>query len=120
MYNYYEAVLNDVKNYINDEINIDEWQGKREELEEQLNEDLWIDDSVTGNGSGTYTFNTYQAEENLCHNWDILAEALECFGENGTDILKQGAEAMDVTIRCYYLSQAINEVLDDLENAEEQ
>lgn len=53
----------------------------------------------------------------MSHNWDLLAEALENFGQDGTDILKQGAEAMDVTIRCYLLGQAIAEVLeeDDIE-----
>lgn len=28
-------------------------------------DELWIDDSVTGNGSGSYTFNSYKAEENV-------------------------------------------------------
>lgn len=53
----------------------------------------------------------------MSHNWDLLAEALENFGQDGTDILKQGAEAMDVTIRYYLLGQAIAEVLeeDDIE-----
>lgn len=43
------------------------------------------------------------------------AKALEEFGQDGTDVLKEGAEAMDVTIRCYLLGQAIAAVLDDLE-----
>ena len=70
---------------------------------------------MTGNGSGSYTFNTWKAEENLCHNWDLLAEALDELGSK-TDILKQGAEALDVTIRCYLLGQAIAEALDELED----
>ena len=37
------------------------------------------------------------------------------FGQDGTDVLEQGAEAMDVTIRCYLLGQAIAEALDELE-----
>lgn len=58
----------------------------------------------------------------MSHNWNLLAEALENFGQNGTDILKQGAEAMDVTIRCYLLGQAITEVLeeDDIEEKLEE
>ena len=31
------------------------------------------------------------------------------------DLLEKGAEWADVTIRCYLLSQAIGEVLDDME-----
>lgn len=114
-YNYLEAVTSDVLDYIKEEINLDEWKGNREGLEEKLNDELWTVDSVTGNASGSYTFNTWEAEENLAHNWDLLAEALDEFGQDRTDVLRQGAEAMDVTIRCYLLGQAIAEVLDELE-----
>lgn len=114
-YNYLEAVTSDVLDYIKEEINLDEWKGNRDGLEEKLNDELWTVDSVTGNASGSYTFNTWEAEENLAHNWDLLAEALDEFGQDGTDVLKQGAEAMDVTIRCYLLGQAIAEALDELE-----
>lgn len=114
-YNYLEAVTSDVLDYIKEEINLDEWKGNREGLEEKLNDKLWTVDSVTGNASGSYTFNSWEAEENLAHNWDLLAEALDEFEQDGTDVLRQGAEAMDVTIRCYLLGQAIAEALDELE-----
>ena len=94
----------------------------RDELEERLHDDLWVDDSVTGNGSGSYTFNRYEAEQNLVGNFDLLGEALAEFGCDGSYILEKGAEACDVTIRCYLLPQAISEALDDLweDNEEEQ
>lgn len=113
-YNYHEAVKEDVLQYIRDEINFEDFDSL-EELEEHLNDTLWTVDSVTGNGSGSYTFNSYQAEENICHNLDLLAEALEEFG-GGCDILKDGAEAADVTIRCYLLGQAIAEALEEIED----
>lgn len=123
-YNYLEAVTEDVREYIKNEIDLSEWKGNKEGLEEQLNDDLWICDSVTGNASGSYYCNAYRAEEALTHNWDLLAEALTEFGQDGIDILKQGAEAMDVTIRCYLLGQAIAEALEelaeDLEGGEEE
>jgi hypothetical protein len=112
-YNYLEAVKADVKSYIIDN-NIVISEDNREEIEQELNEVLFCDDSVTGNGSGSYTFNTWNAEENLCHNWDLLSEALCDFGCDAT-YLERGAEACDVTIRCYLLSQAIAEVLDEME-----
>lgn len=112
-YNYLEAMKEDIKEYIKNEITLSDFS-EREELEEHLNERLWTCDSVTGNGSGSYTFNTYKAEEYICHNLDLLAEACEEFGGD-TDVLKNGAEACDVTIRCYLLSGAIAEVLDDME-----
>lgn len=112
-YNYLEAVTEDVKTYIDNEITLTDY-ASREQLEEHLNDTLWTEDSVTGNASGSYTMSTYQAEEYLCHNWDLLADALEEFGGD-TDILRQGAESCDVTIRCYLLGQAISEVLDEME-----
>lgn len=113
MYDYRLAVTEDVREYIKENIDLKEYKGRREELEEKLNDDLWIADSVTGNASGSYFFNAYKAEEALMHNLDLLAEACEEFG-GGVDILKDGAEVCDVTIRCYLLSGCIAEVLDEL------
>jgi hypothetical protein len=48
MYDYRLAVAKDVREYINENIDLAEYKGRREELEEKLNEDLWIADSVTG------------------------------------------------------------------------
>lgn len=118
-YNYLEAVAEDVREYINNEIDLNEWRGDRDGLEEKLNNDLWIEDSVTGNASGSYTFSTWQAEEYLAHNWDVLEEALAEFG-NTENPIEKGAEWCDVTIRCYLLGQAIAEVLDDLEEELEE
>ena len=113
-YDYREAVKNDVLDYINSEIDFEEFD-TLEELEEHLNEVLFVHDSVTGNASGSYTFNSWEAEENICHNLDLLVEALEEFG-GSLDILKDGAEAADVTIRCYLLGQCIAEALEEIEN----
>lgn len=113
-YDYLEAVKEDVKQYINDEITLTDYSD-RDELEEFLNETLWDEDSVTGNGSGSYTISTWESEENICHNLELLAEAMEEFACSAKDILEKGAEWCDVTIRCYLLSRAIGEVLDDME-----
>lgn len=111
-YDYLQAVIDDVKQYIADnEITVT--TDNRDEVEQQLNEDLFTDDSVTGNASGSYTFSTWQAEENLCYNMDLLADALSEFGCT-FDYLEKGAEACDVTIRCYLLGQAISTVLDEI------
>ena len=116
-YDYKWAVMKDVKNYINCEIDLDEWKGNRDGLEEKLNNDLFTEDSVTGNGSGSYTFNSWQAEENLSHNWDLLKECADEYGEEPTIDTGwyHGAEWWDVSIRCYLLGEAISEVLDELD-----
>lgn len=113
-YNYLEAVTNDAKAAILENMDMWEWHN-REELEENANDWLWTADEVTGNGSGSYTFSTWQAEENLCHNMDELEEACNEFGQDIGEAVKQGAEYCDVTIRCYLLSQAISAALDELE-----
>ena len=113
-YNYLEAVTNDAKAAILENMDMWEWHN-REELEENANDWLWAADEVTGNGSGSYTFSTWQAEENLCHNMDELEDACNEFGQDIGEAVKQGAEYCDVTIRCYLLSQAINAAIDELE-----
>ena len=113
-YNYLENVTADAKQAILE--NLNDWSfTDREELEEIANDNLWVDDSVTGNASGSYTFSTWQAEENLCHNMDELEEACNEFGQDIGEAVKQGAEYCDVTIRCYLLGQAISDALDELE-----
>lgn len=118
MYDYREHITDDIREYIRDNVDLNEWKGRRDDLEEELRDDLWTADSVTGNASGSYYFNAWKAEEALCHNWDLLADALEEFGSD-TDILRRGPEACDVIIRCYLLDECLSEVLDELEEAGE-
>lgn len=118
-YNYLVNVKADVKNailnsYFKEDLK-DLLMNSRDEFEEALNEELWNDDSVTGNASGSYTFSTYEAEEIIAHNWDLLQDALNEFGCDYGEALEKGAEYCDVTIRCYLLGQAISEILDELE-----
>ena len=111
-YDYLSAVESDVREYIENNVNFHDYSDL-DEMKEDLNEKLFVEDSVTGNASGSYTFNTWKAEEYLCHNLDLLAEANEEFG-GSSDILSDGAEACDVTIRCYLLYQAIENVAPDM------
>lgn len=53
-YNYLEAMTEDIKVYIKNEITLSDYSD-RDKLEEYLNDTLWTEDSVTGNGSGSYT-----------------------------------------------------------------
>lgn len=122
-YNYFEQVCADVREWINENAEgVKVTAENRDELAEQWHDEMWTADSVTGNGSGSYTFSTWQAEENLCHNLDLLGEAMEEFGYGGSSMseIMESAETADVTIRCYLLPQAISQVLDELETDEDE
>lgn len=114
-YDYREAVKDDVLEYINNEINFEDFD-TLEELGEHLNEVLFTEDSVTGNASGSYTFSTYEAEENICHNMDLLQEALSEFGDTEALVMDFDAEKADVTIRCYLLGECIAAALEEIED----
>lgn len=119
-YNYINAMVEDVKEAIKDypDITLEEVQYSRDEAQEKLYDDLWINDSVTGNGSGSYTFNSYQAKEYIMDNMELCKEALEEFCVDPQTIadkfLCEDFEYFDVTIRCYLLGQAIDKALDEL------
>lgn len=102
-YDYYEAVKNDICEYIaeNGVSNYDDLYDK-----------LFMEDSVTGNASGSYTFSKWRAEENLCHNMDTLRDALKDFGFDVSAVL-DSAETCDVIIRCYLLGEVLDDVLNE-------
>ena len=121
MYNYLEAMKNDIKEYIKDNIELKDYSDK-DDLHEHLNDDLWIDDSVTGNASGSYTFNSARAKEYVLANIDLVHDmAVEFCEENliGDKFMNEEWEWFDVSIRCYLLGSAISEVLDEMEENDE-
>lgn len=121
-YNYLEAMKSDILGFIAENVNREEYTGSREELEERLNEDCWTADSVTGNASGSYYCNAYKAREAVISGGvDHFREACRDFdldaAETGMRFINGEWEWIDVTIRCYLLNQAVNAVLDILEEA---
>ena len=122
-YWYTPEVENDIANALWT-YNLDEWRGRRDELEEQLNQDLRDDDSVTGNASG-YWVDIHGARSAVCANLDLLYAALT---DAGIDAAKRdrlladaecdrldlaGYNRLDTIIRRYLLEVAIPRVLDD-------
>lgn len=115
MYNYLENMVEDVKEYIKNEIDFSEYEDM-DELRESLNDDLWAEDSVTGNGSGSYTFNRAIAKEYVDENKDFVDEMMKEFDCKEKVVnwwIEDNYEAIDVSIRCYLLGQAIEKALDD-------
>lgn len=123
-YNYYRAMKEDIKNYIAENYTAEELNEKMldiDDFSEELNDDLWAVDGVTGNGSGSYTFNRATAKDYILsdsENVGLLREALKEFCVDGDTIaekfLSEEWEYFDVTIRCSILGSVIYEVLEDL------
>lgn len=94
---YKKVTLENAKDAIDDYGNTcDTWN--------EMFDELFIDDSVTGNGSGSYTMSTYQAKENTAELiWDD--DAIKVFKDYGYDGIptERGPEAVDVMARCLAL-----------------
>lgn len=121
MYDYMEAVKNDVLDYIRenwDEEDLAAWS--RDDMEEKLNDTLFTEDSVTGNGSGSYWCNAYKARECLLEDdnvEDYIRNLIDEFGLDSQTIADNfmSWEYWDVSIRCYLLGECISDALDELE-----
>lgn len=88
----------------------DEWYAERENIENHV----WIADSVTGNASGSYTMSTYKAAENVSQLiwdedlWDLLKE----IGTEAREAMEKGPEFIDISIRCALVSDCLEAVLE--------
>ena len=120
-YDYNKAMSEDLIDYVADNYNVAELLDALEDPEsfkETLNDNCWIDDGVTGNASGSYTFNSYKAQEYVTDNIDLCREALREFCTDADTIadhfLNGDWEYFDVTIRCYILYGEIDTLVDAL------
>lgn len=116
-YDYEHEVRSDLKQWLKDEYfpykGIESADDMTRRARDYAYDDAFVEDAVTGNASGSYFCNSWKAEEAVCHNLDLLREAIEEFGG---DIGKamESAESADVTIRCYILGQVFDEVWDEV------
>ena len=121
--NYLEQMKKDILDYMKEE-GITVTSENREEVEEELNEKLWTVDSVTGNSSGSYTFNSNKAKEYVVENMDVLKEMVTEFDIDAKTVaekfINEEWEYFDVSIRCYLLGSAIAAAIDEeIEYSEE-
>lgn len=111
-YEYLEEMKKDILNYILPDINLSDFDSL-DELSDEIYEISLHSDSITGLPSGSYFSNSGKAEKALYQNLDLLEEAGKAFGLDDFSILK--SEENDTVIRCYLLSKAISEVLEEIE-----
>lgn len=114
IYDYRTALVDDICMYLAEHDFDPSNYGCVEEAHEAFYDDMFVCDYVTGNASGSYTFNAWQAEENLSHNWDLMIETAENFGIDCDISNEHSAEYWDVSIRCYLLGEVLYEVLEGL------
>lgn len=114
-YNYFEDVAEDAKDFICE--NIDCYDNF-----DSMFDEMFVSDWVTGNGSGSYTFNSYTAQQYVKDAlWDEEINSL--FGANGEDIFavaKNGPEYLDVCIRCYILSDLYSDLEEFFQEQKEE
>ena len=120
MYNYQDQIRSDVREWIED--NKDQIEGlDRSDAYEIIYDSCWVDDSVTGNASGSYTFSRYEARQNFYEDTDseeylekMVDDGFADPVEVGKKIMASDYEWLDVSIRCWLLSDAVSAVLDEI------
>ena len=113
-YDYREVLKHDIKDYINYYINYKDYN-TLDQLSEYLNNNVPTS-YVTGKDSGSYTHSSYEAEEYLSHNLDLLVEACRAYGQDVGEVLSKGSGNADVIIRCYLLKEVIPNVMNEIKN----
>lgn len=104
-YDYKKAVKEDALDALYDYDEAQEIEDV-DDLADFIQDNLFDADSVTGNGSGSYTFDSKKAKEYVLANFDLLRESADEFGSKDQYadwFFDENWEALDVSIRCYVL-----------------
>ena len=120
MYDYKEVTKANVREWM--EENREMWESEdRHDAYEIVYDATWVDDSVTGNGSGSFTFSRLEARRNFFEDEnsdDYVAEMIEdgfmdkaLFAEK---IACSDWEWVDVSIRCWLLGACVTEIMDEI------
>ena len=117
MYNYYEAVKEDVLTYIKEEVDMNGMD--LDELKERLYEELINEDRITRNASGSHTFCRSKAQKYVEENKDLVREACDDYGNHkwvANLWLTDDYKLIDSFLRCYVLGSAIEMAIRSLAN----
>lgn len=111
---YRKQVLNDAIAAIDEQFDYGYWDGDTQW--DVVYDNLFVDDGVTGNGSGSYFFNAAKAREAVADAiWDEkILDALSEIGVDGDQIAQylrdNDTESLDVCIRCAMLGEVYGEI----------
>lgn len=122
-YDYRRAIIDDIKDWIVNDTDLIEngyMEDRDEDLYNWIYEEVFDEDSVTGNGPYYYGTEDF-CSECLSGNFDILYEAAHEFAiDNEVNVLikhyedKDLARYFDCTIRCYLLMECVYAAVDEL------
>lgn len=116
---YIEETKENAKEYIKEN-----WEYLKDKTMEEVHDDLFIADAVTGNGSGSFTFNAYDAKQNvsgLIFDEDFINALQWNFGQDLGELIKRGAEIVDVTARCLALYEFdLDEIMEEVKEEREK
>lgn len=111
---YYQQVKNDAIEAIDEQFDCGYWDSDTQW--DVVYDNLFVDDAVTGNGSGSYFFNAAKAREAVADAiWDDkILDALSEIGISGDRIAQylrdNDAESLDVCIRYAMLGEVYGEI----------
>jgi hypothetical protein len=116
MYDYKEAMVKDIKEYIDDNQMFPEPDETYDDYIQRLESDLWGVDEITGNGS------FYYASEEECENYvgHGIRFLIEVITEWDLDLAKSKqfrdapARYLDCLIRCYLFYECVDKAVDEL------
>ena len=124
-YNYLTALEEDIMDWCNYEhFHFSDYEDI-EEAHEYLHDELWEDNSITGNGGDWYA-STEQCEEYLCGNWNLVIQAIDNFYIDNAIIddfekyKKNFPQFLDCLVRLDLLDVAIENIVEDLVQKEQE
>lgn len=120
-YEYRTAMKKDILNYIDSNITLEDWEF-RTDFEDYLYNELWAENSITGNYDNYYN-TEISCEAYLAYNLDLMMEACEEFCVDMKTLLQHYhdgdlARFLDCTIRCYLLGEVLYDVLNEIWKSE--
>ena len=116
---YFDAVYEDVKEYLEENMYLFDRFPRNDDLISYLNDELWDDDYVTGNGgNGCYTKTTDEAQGYVLDDSETVKAALHEFSVPADEVIDHFFDNewdfFDVSARCYVLNRAITACVGDL------
>lgn len=119
-YDYYKAVTNDIKEWLKNYSDIPEEELNDRDVADRVYDEVFSEDSVTGNGPYGYATEE-QCSEYLSNNFYLIYEAMRdyCLDDDNDFIshhyeMKDLARFFDCVIRCYILPQCVEKAINEL------